>query len=324
MNANAELADTALGYDKADKVVCSDVVNSREVQTSLELNVASLYQHIEIDDLLSAFAERLGVAVNHDEFEFRNTDLEVDYRRRDHRLAASVPHKLRYRITDQHGCLGVMEIGRNTQFRSDEVRKISVAVNAFTGPLSNANLYRRACQSAYRDPLTGVRNRAALDEALSYKSASSLRRDSALVLLVCDVDRFKSVNDSCGHTVGDEVLRQFARILQDNTRDTDIVFRYGGDEFVIALQHTQLAGGRELAQRIRRAVKQTTVRIGNACINLTTTVGITEVKPHEPLDDAFLRADEALLTGKKAGRDRVVCNEEGDCNSGPLVTDVSD
>ena len=307
MKGNAELAETAL-CDNADKAVCPDIEPAvlKPGFVLPELNLASLYRHIEIDNLLQAFVDRLSAAVYQDVFEFRNSDLDVDFRFRGKRVAADVPYKLHYRITDRTGYLGVIEIGRKTQFRSAEVRRINAAVDAFAGPLNNANLYRRACQSAFRDPLTGVRNRAALDEALSQKSATSLRRDTSLVLLVCDVDRFKAVNDNCGHTVGDEVLRHFARILQDNTRESDIVFRYGGDEFVIALQDTQLEGGSELAQRIRKAVKHTSVHIANACINVTTTIGVTEVRKHESLDDAFLRADEALLSGKKLGKDRVI------------------
>jgi diguanylate cyclase (GGDEF)-like protein len=308
MKGNMELADTALYDTSADMVVCPVIEPAvrKSGAVSAELNVAGLYRHIEIDDLLDAFVKRLNALVAHEVFEFRNSDLEVNYRHQRDGCNGEVRYRLHYRITERECFLGVIEIARRHQFRSDEVRRISAAVNAFSGPLNNANLYRRACQSAFRDPLTGVRNRAALDDALSQKSATSLRRDSSLVLLVCDVDLFKAVNDNCGHTVGDEVLRHYARILQQNTRDSDIVFRYGGDEFVIALQNTQLAGGRELAQRIRKAVKRSSIHVTNACINLTTTIGVTEVKQHESLDDAFLRADEALLSGKKSGRDKVI------------------
>lgn len=315
MKGNVELAETALCDTSADMAVCPDIQPAalksilKLPELNSELDVAGLYQHIEIDKLLQAFVNGLSAMVGHQVLEFRNRDLDVDFRYRAPGSNGDVPYKLQYRITERDSYLGVIEIGRKDQFRSDEVRKISAAVNALTGPLNNANLYRHACQSAFRDPLTGLRNRAALDEALSQKSASSLRRDSSLVLLVCDVDRFKAVNDNCGHTVGDEVLRHYARILQQNTRESDIVFRYGGDEFVVALQDTQLAGGSELAQRIRKAVKHSSVHVANACINLTTTIGVTEVKQHESLDDAFLRADEALLSGKKSGRDRVITSE---------------
>ena len=307
MKGNAELAETAL-CDNADKAVCPDRAPAVFKPGFLlpELNLASLYRHIEIDSLLQAFVDRLSSAVSQDGFEFCNGDLDVDFRFGCQRMTEEVPYKLHYRIANQSDYLGVMGIGRKTQFSSAEVRRINSAVDAFAGPLNNAILYRRACQSAFRDPLTGVRNRAALDDALSQKSSTTLRRDASLVLLVCDVDRFKLVNDSFGHVVGDEVLRQFASVLQENTRDSDIVFRYGGDEFVIALQDTQLVGGSELAQRIRKAVKRTGVCADNAYINVTTTIGVTEVKQHESLDDAFLRADEALLSGKKSGKDQVI------------------
>jgi len=306
MKGNVELVDTALSDNIADKAVCPDFEPAALKAVVPELNLSSLYRHIEIDHLLQAFAKQLGSTVNHTSFEFRNADLDVEFCARCNLVVGDVRHKLRFRITDRSSSLGVMEIGRQSQFRSAEIRKIGAAIEALSGPLHNACLYKRACQSAFRDRLTGVRNRAAFDEALSQESASSLRRHKSLVLLVCDVDRFKSVNDNCGHTIGDEVLRHFARTLQDNARESDIIFRYGGDEFVIALPHTQLAGGSELAQRIRRAVKHTTVYVANACINLTTTIGLTEVRQHESLDDAFLRADEALLSGKKSGKDRVV------------------
>lgn len=310
MKGNLEPADMALTENYTDMAVwpAAQVADLKRSTALHEPNLATLYRHIDIDNLLAAFGEHLHMTVSFDLLEFRNSDLDVGISICEDETAIDLPHTLRHRITDGNGYLGAMEISRTKQFRSDEVRHIKAAVNSLKGPLRNASLYKRACQSAFRDPLTGVRNRAALDEALSQKSESSLSRETSLVLLVCDVDRFKSVNDNCGHVVGDEVLRHFAQTLRDNTRESDIVYRYGGDEFVVALPATQIAGGRELAERIRLAVKSTTVYVDNACINLTTTIGLTEVTGTDSLDDAFLRADEALLNGKRLGKDRVVCN----------------
>jgi len=91
-----------------------------------------------------------------------------------------------------------------------------------------------------------------------------------------------------------------------NVPESDVVYRYGGDEFVIILTHTSTDKAAMIADQISEAVRRTRIQIANKCIDLTTTIGVTGVKPGESLDEVFLRADEALLIGKRAGKNQVV------------------
>ena len=127
-------------------------------------------------------------------------------------------------------------------------------------------------------------------------------------MLLCDVDHFKTVNDTHGHPVGDEVLRQVAHVLQDAVRKIDISARYGGEEFVVIMPQTGLKGGRAQAERIRREIggrpypglpedKRITVSVGMALLDQSTMTDC----------EALIRAaDSALYDAKRAGKDRVM------------------
>lgn len=295
--------------DSADRAVCAQRINSCvEVPGSSEIAGSSLYQYLEMDHLIDKFSGQLHSSVPFDLLTFKCAELGQRLEKLFCKPAVEYRYQLGFSIDDRQARLGVMEIGRNRQFLSSEIRLIKARVAKLAGPLRNASLYMKACQSAYRDPLTGVKNRAALDATLSLDTATGSSALIPQVLMVCDVDRFKAINDNCGHVVGDEVLRQFATTLQANTREGDLVYRYGGDEFVIALSNSIKDGGREYAERIRQSIQRNTLYVANACINLTTTIGLTEVRQDESLDEAFLRADDALLAGKKSGKNRVVCH----------------
>lgn len=114
----------------------------------------------------------------------------------------------------------------------------------------------RLANSAQQDPLTGLYNRRHLEERLGAELSASLRHGRPLALLIADLDHFKAVNDQHGHLAGDEVLRLSALVLRDTVRKEDVLARYGGEEFVVLARETPLAGGRILAERLRKAVEQ--------------------------------------------------------------------
>lgn len=157
---------------------------------------------------------------------------------------------------------------------------------------------------ATRDALTGVRNRRRFDEKLAEVFQLYRRSQRGYALLLIDADHFKQVNDTHGHLVGDEVLKQLARIIGDNVRCTDFVARYGGEEFVVLLPDTPDANaGQTVAEKIRRAVEATPfASIGK----LTISLGLSVAMPTDATPEAILqRADSALYQAKEAGRNRV-------------------
>jgi len=162
---------------------------------------------------------------------------------------------------------------------------------------------------AQTDPLTQLLNRRALAERITGEMERALRYDSSMALLLIDLDHFKQVNDTYGHLVGDDVLRDVGQLLRETIRGCDIVARYGGEEFLVLLPETDDAGAESFAERIRLAVEEHLfAREARAePLRLTASVGVAVFPAAriESVDDLFARADAALYRAKAAGRNRV-------------------
>ena len=164
-------------------------------------------------------------------------------------------------------------------------------------------------QLAQTDPLTQLLNRRALTERISAEMERALRYDSTLALLMIDLDHFKRVNDSYGHLVGDDVLRDVGQLLLETIRGSDIVARYGGEEFLLLLPETDDTGAEAFADRIRSAVELHPFSSGEEGkpLRLTASIGVA-VYPAariESVEDLLARADAALYRAKADGRNRV-------------------
>lgn len=163
-------------------------------------------------------------------------------------------------------------------------------------------------QLAQTDPLTQLLNRRALSERISAEMERAIRYDSTLALLMIDIDHFKRVNDSYGHLVGDDVLRDVGQLLLETIRGSDIVARYGGEEFLLLLPETDDTGAEAFAERIRESVERRAFGDdGGLGLSLTVSIGIA-VYPAariESVEDLFARADAALYRAKADGRNRV-------------------
>ena len=126
-------------------------------------------------------------------------------------------------------------------------------------------------------------------------------------LLMVDLDQFKRINDQYGHPVGDEVLQQVAAILTGGVRATDVVARIGGEEFIVLMPNTPLAGAVALAEKMRSALRSRPLEIQERLIPVTASMGVTGVAPHQmaSIDALYAAADQALYAAKRMGRDRV-------------------
>ncbi len=167
---------------------------------------------------------------------------------------------------------------------------------------------------AMHDPLTNLFNRRAFEEAALRQLAANRRRGEHAVLMLLDLDRFKSVNDSHGHAVGDAVLTRFAHVLLDRVREQDLACRFGGEEFLLMISNTNLAEAEQLAERIRVTWQQQSFAAGQQQITSTVSIGCTPVPPDSNLSlhELVERADRALYQAKQEGRN---C-----CSSWPLGT----
>ena len=160
-------------------------------------------------------------------------------------------------------------------------------------------------ERATRDPLTGIYNRAELDRCLAEFVPERSQSNEPGSLIICDIDHFKSINDTFGHQVGDEALIAFTRILQELARDTDMVARYGGEEFVILCGDCDNATATARAEEMRRAVEHRSLPSLRGA-SMTASFGVTEVQAGDTNESFLARADRALLLAKEKGRNRVV------------------
>ncbi|PMR77701.1 sensor domain-containing protein [Billgrantia endophytica] len=160
---------------------------------------------------------------------------------------------------------------------------------------------RALAREASSDHLTGVANRRSFDRALVKAVKSAQAEERELVLVLFDIDHFKRVNDIHGHDVGDEILLLLARCVQDRLRKTDLLARWGGEEFTLLLSDTPLSGALQLAERLRRDV----ARAIFPGPTVTISIGLTRFQPGDSARDLLTRADRALYRAKQNGRNRV-------------------
>ncbi|HEB93007.1 MAG TPA: diguanylate cyclase [Gammaproteobacteria bacterium] len=156
-----------------------------------------------------------------------------------------------------------------------------------------------------RDGLTQLFNRRYIEETLSKEFKRAQRYAHPLTVILTDIDHFKQVNDIHGHLAGDEVLRIISRRLLSNLRDTDILGRYGGEEFLIVLPNTGTKGGKVLAERLRHAIESEPVAFGDIHLNINISLGITELREDGcDYEQLIGEADQALYHSKEGGRNQ--------------------
>ncbi len=166
-------------------------------------------------------------------------------------------------------------------------------------------------QRSRTDGLTGLANRVATEEGLRALLRTVRRYRTPSALLTLDIDHFKQVNDRHGHAAGDAVIRALAQVLRDASRDVDLPGRFGGEEFVIGLAHTDLPGARRFAERLRERIASTPVTPGSGddggpSIAYTVSIGVTVLGEADAgIEDALRRADAAMYRAKAGGRNRV-------------------
>ncbi|TSK07042.1 MAG: GGDEF domain-containing protein [Geobacter sp.] len=165
---------------------------------------------------------------------------------------------------------------------------------------------------AMTDPLLGIYNRRVLDRRLRDEVMRARRHRLDLGLLMVDLDRFKSVNDTYGHHAGDLALQHVARLLMESLRQTDVVARYGGEEITILLPHTPPAETCDVAERLRRTIAGTPVTITDhhgekTELTVTVSIGCAGLLPeHDTVESLLQRADQAMYQAKQQGRNKVV------------------
>jgi two-component system cell cycle response regulator len=174
------------------------------------------------------------------------------------------------------------------------------------------------------DALTGLENRRATERQLELMFAHSERYNEPLSCVMCDLDRFKSVNDEHGHHAGDAVLKQFAAMLKRAAREIDAVGRYGGEEFIVLLPGTRLDAATSFSERVRKQVEDHTFVFDGGSVRRTASFGVAAwPHPRVLISEQLLRAaDDALYVAKETGRNRVIRFDSEDFNAHTSPSDA--
>lgn len=189
-------------------------------------------------------------------------------------------------------------------FNEDDERFLTTLANQVAIAIENARIYNQMEEMAIRDGLTQLYNHSYFQESLAEEINRAERYEQKLSLLLLDIDNFKDFNDTYGHPVGDEVLKELAKTLQKITRDIDVVARYGGEEFAVILPETSLKGAKEVGCRINQAIREMVIEEDGLKLNVTVSIGVASHKPSLSQKELINNADQALYKAKEQGKDR--------------------
>ncbi|MEP7154960.1 MAG: GGDEF domain-containing protein [Betaproteobacteria bacterium] len=189
---------------------------------------------------------------------------------------------------------------------ADTTRKLELAQAKLLQQQNEFETLARSLeQQAARDALTGLFNRQKFDALCAAEIARGKRYGTPLALIMYDIDRFKTINDTYGHLVGDRVLVETSNIVAARMRELDTLARWGGEEFMILAPHTDMESARALAEQVRGVIDDTSF---STVGHVTCSFGVTALAEHDTVDKLIYRADAAMYQAKRNGRNRVEVN----------------
>lgn len=211
-----------------------------------------------------------------------------------------VPIILRERVM---GVVFLEDCALVREWSIDDIALIGSLADQLAVAIENGELHRELEKQAVTDGLTGVANRRSFNESLTKEFERARRYEQDLSLLVVDLDYLKRINDTYGHMVGDEAIKEIGRVLAQSSRSTDTTARYGGEEFCVLLPNTGIEMAEQLGERLRRLIAEVTIEGPGS---LSASIGVANFPLHADSPDLlFLRADEALYRAKQDGRNLI-------------------
>ena len=213
-------------------------------------------------------------------------------------------HQANYRLNTDKTFFGELAFSRNQRFKESELTLIESLLDLFIYPLRNALQYQEAVNNALTDPLTGAGNRMAMNNAIGHEIRLAKRYDLPLSVLMIDVDNFKQINDTLGHGTGDLVLKSVALDIMNTIRNSDICFRFGGEEFLVLLTKTSIHQAKLIAERIRAIIETGNVLEGRND-PITVSIGAAGFEAGLTSEQLIARADRAMYQAKHGGKNQV-------------------
>jgi len=261
---------------------------------------SALQTTLEFSELINIFSDKIKELIPHNGFVYQNEEfgLKID-------KGIVTKHSCTYALKVEELQLGNLKIMRRQRFDDKEIKLLESLLCSLIYPLRNATLYNQALKMAITDPLTKTNNRTSFNESLQREVKLSHRNARHLSIIFFDIDHFKAINDTYGHECGDIALASAANCIKEAVRGSDMVFRYGGEEFVILLSDTNIDGAIAMAERIRCNIENHTIAYGMNILKLTASLGVSSLKGNDTDDSLIKRADDAMYAAKENGRNQV-------------------
>ncbi len=264
---------------------------------------AVLQTSLELESVITLFHQEISQVLRYDSLHYEHQGVDVSFGRAKH-------HRCHYRLEMNGQWLGEITLTRRNRFSDQDTQHVEDLLCKLVYPVRNCLLFRQAQAAALQDTLTGLYNRGAFDEHLKREIHLAQRQNSPLSLIVLDIDHFKVVNDTYGHSSGDQALKLLAQTIRSSLRESDVAFRYGGEEFTLILSNTDYHAAKRVAERLRIAVAQSSCHHEAQTFGFTISAGVAELKRMEQGSQLFDRADHALYFAKQSGRNQTICAEE--------------
>lgn len=271
----------------------------RQQELAIELT-QKLQISLEVEDIVNMLLLQMRKLVPIDGITFEHPGL-------DYKFATPVQgrHKACYQLDLEDDDLGMITFTRRMRFEEEELTSIENLMSCLLYPLRNALKYKHAMIAAYTDPLTGAGNRQALDDALNHEINLAQRNETPLSVVMFDFDNFKQLNDNYGHEFGDKVLKEITQEIKNVIRKTDLLFRYGGEEFVLLMHKTSLNNAATVADKIRQHIANKRIDHEENAISVSVSMGAATLHEGDGANTLVRRADNALYYAKDAGRNCV-------------------
>ncbi|MCK9619474.1 MAG: GGDEF domain-containing protein [Methylobacter sp.] len=262
---------------------------------------SALQTTLEFNELIAIFSTKIANKIPHSAFIYTNTEFDLEVK-----SGVFTRHSCNYALKVEQQQLGELKLMRNHRFSDSDLRLLETLLCCLIYPLKNATLFHQALKKAYTDPLTQTHNRTSFDDSIKREMSLAIRNTQSLSLIFLDIDHFKAINDTYGHECGDTTLVLSAKWIKESLRDSDIVFRYGGEEFVMLLSGTDASGAELLAERIRASIENHTIAYGMEILKITASLGVSTLRENDTLKSFVQRADKAMYIAKNKGRNQVV------------------
>jgi diguanylate cyclase (GGDEF)-like protein len=258
-----------------------------------------LQTSLDIEQIIDLFSSNILDMIPHEGYLFELEELAISFLQ-----GRQSRHKISYNLTINEEVLGTLTLFRNWKFKENEIKQLESVLPHLLHPLRNGLQYFQAVQFAYKDRLTGLHNRAALDMEAPHSIELAHRNGMELSMMMIDIDHFKNINDTYGHLCGDKILQKVGQIVRDTIRGSDLAFRYGGEEIAVLLPSADREGSRRLAERLRENIKEMGY-CDQSGLTVTVSIGISTLIADDVTETLFTRADQALYEAKRNGRDQV-------------------